>query len=107
MPQLFFCREKHEKPLAFTFTFSEVIREFQALPWSLVRGDMVFFWWGVHAWGREVAEDGAKNTFFGWRPKTTSIPCWHDFWCMDIHHGNQGEIMGHELGQEVLNSNYG
>ena len=64
MPQLFFCREKHEKPLAFIFTFSEVIREFQALPWLLVRGDMVFFWWGVHAWGREVAEDGErKNTF--------------------------------------------
>ena len=49
----------------------------------------------------------AKKYFFGWRPKTTSIPCCHDFWCMGVHHGSQGEIMGHELGQEVLNSNYG
>jgi len=60
----FFCREKHEKRLALTFTFSEAIREFQALPWSLVRGNMVFFWLGVHASGRGVAEDGGRNILF-------------------------------------------
>ena len=75
MLQRIFLSRKHEKPLAFTFTFSEVIREFQALPWSLVRGNMVFFWWGVHAWGREVAEDsGRKNTFLAGDQRLPQFP---------------------------------
>ena len=57
MAPIFFCREKHKKPLASPQNFPKVICVFQALPWSFLRGNMVFFWWG----GLGVEEGGGRS----------------------------------------------